>query len=136
MLLATDNGSILPSAQQVSPKTNGWRQTQTAMRVLPNVKTRPKPVDSNRDLHYGGGAKSGSKVHVKPSKKLRTKETPASTSSLPPMPTAVPSPSTSGAHQQSHWGQRPRHLKTSNKVAIKMIETFVLCVDHMWNTCV
>jgi hypothetical protein len=72
MLLATDNGLILPSAQQVPPKTNGWRQTQTAMRVLPNVKTRPKPVDSNRDLHYGGGAKSGSKV--KPSKKPRTKE--------------------------------------------------------------
>lgn len=49
MLLATDNGSILPSAQQVPPKINGWRQTQTAMRVLPNVKTRPKPVDSNRE---------------------------------------------------------------------------------------
>ncbi|KAJ7836906.1 hypothetical protein B0H14DRAFT_2589469 [Mycena olivaceomarginata] len=31
-------------------------------------------------------------------------------------------------------GQRPRHLKTRNKGAIKMIETFVPCVDHMWNT--
>ncbi|KAJ7743737.1 hypothetical protein DFH07DRAFT_711389, partial [Mycena maculata] len=62
MLAATDKGSVLPAAHHVEPHTKPWRETALSMGVLPKPKTRARPIDANRDPHYGGGASSGGKA--------------------------------------------------------------------------
>lgn len=68
MLLATDNGSVLPAAYHVEPNTKPWRETAASMGVLPKPKTRARPMDANKDPHYGGGASSGGKAVKRPRK--------------------------------------------------------------------
>ncbi|KAJ7900815.1 hypothetical protein B0H13DRAFT_1622250 [Mycena leptocephala] len=58
MLLETDSGTVLPTAQHLAPnKSSSWAQTREAM--MPGVKTKKKPAG---DPSYGAGVNSGSKA--------------------------------------------------------------------------
>ncbi|KAJ7926700.1 hypothetical protein B0H13DRAFT_2313198 [Mycena leptocephala] len=58
MLLETDNGTVLPTAQYLAPnKSSSWAQTREAM--MPGAKTKKKPAGGPS---YGGGVNSGSKA--------------------------------------------------------------------------
>ncbi|KAJ6496885.1 hypothetical protein DFH09DRAFT_945727 [Mycena vulgaris] len=84
MLLATDVGSVLPSAKHLAPVVKEVTARET---MMPNVKTRRKVAG---DPAYGGGAASGGKAKKPKASASATKSTPSS--SHTPHPTHPPHP--------------------------------------------
>ncbi|KAJ7767382.1 hypothetical protein DFH07DRAFT_769505 [Mycena maculata] len=97
MLVATDKGSVLPAAHHVEPHTKPWRETALSMGVLPKPKTRARPIDANRDPHYGGGTSSGGKAIKRPRKNGVPPSLPPPALSIPSTGSPLPPPPPSHA---------------------------------------
>ncbi|KAK7016693.1 hypothetical protein R3P38DRAFT_3361318 [Favolaschia claudopus] len=86
LLLETDSGGVLPSAQDLPPNiSSGWKSTQRAM--MPGIKTKRIPAG---DPSYGAGASSGSKAIAKQKKAVTKKATQSTQPPSLPVPAAIP----------------------------------------------